>query len=132
MIFVDTSALYAILDHDDQNHQHASQIWTYLLQADEPLVTHNYIQVETCALLQRRLGIQAVGTFQFSILPMLTLYWVSEQIHQLAIAALLAANSNKVSFVDRVSFQVMRQQGYKEAFAFDQDFVTEGFLICRI
>ena len=66
MIFVDTSAFYAILDKDDRAHASARQAWTALLSADEsaPLVTSNYVLVESFALTKARLGLDAVRTLQ--------------------------------------------------------------------
>jgi uncharacterized protein len=55
MIFVDTSALYAVLDRDDQNHPLAKSAWSSLLQADDTLIVTNYVVVETTALVQHRL-----------------------------------------------------------------------------
>ena len=39
MIFVDTSALFAILSADDENHLKAKEVWLDLLTRDEELVT---------------------------------------------------------------------------------------------
>ena len=38
MILTDTSALYAVLDRDDDNHSAARATWNSLLQADTPLL----------------------------------------------------------------------------------------------
>lgn len=38
-VFVDTSALYAVLDRDDANHERARQTWTQLLQESANLLT---------------------------------------------------------------------------------------------
>ena len=44
-IFVDTSALFALLDEEDPNHAGAVATWPGLLKGAE-LVTHNYVHVE--------------------------------------------------------------------------------------
>jgi predicted nucleic acid-binding protein len=90
------------------------------------LVTHNYVVLETVALLQRRLGISAVHRLQDLLAP-IEVAWVDEVTHRSAIAALLAASRRDVSLVDRVSFEVMRERGIGEAFAFDPEFAREGF-----
>ena len=52
MIFVDTSALYAVLDRDDANHTVARDTWESLLRSSQRLLTHNYVLLETAALVQ--------------------------------------------------------------------------------
>ena len=55
--FVDTSALYALLDRADPNHGPAANVFPPLLR--DGLVTHNYVVVESLALLDRRCGRRA-------------------------------------------------------------------------
>ncbi|HWP61844.1 MAG TPA: PIN domain-containing protein [Candidatus Binatia bacterium] len=56
--FVDTSALYALLDRDADEHRQAAAAFDRLLDA-ERLVTHNYVVVEVEALARARLGMGA-------------------------------------------------------------------------
>ena len=42
MIFVDTSALYAVLDRSDANHTAAKAQWSGLLQGNDLLLVSNY------------------------------------------------------------------------------------------
>lgn len=53
MIFVNTSALNALFDRDDENHPLAKSTWRSLLHADEALIVTNYVVVETTALARR-------------------------------------------------------------------------------
>ncbi len=78
-IFIDTSAFYALLDRDDANNQKAKKAWTNLLGAEHTLVTSNYILVEAFALMQNRLGLEAVRGFQEDILPLITIEFVSPE-----------------------------------------------------
>lgn len=126
-IFIDTSALYAILDADDENHESAKRAWTELVEHEERLVCSNYVLVETFALVQHRLGMEAVRTLQEDILPMLHIEWVDESSHHAGVTAMLTAARRKLSLVDCVSFEVMRQLGIKTAFAFDPHFAEQGF-----
>src|SRR5437016_9571606 len=100
MTFVDTSAIYAILDRDDENHTDARDHWVRLLETPSILVTTNYVLVECCALAQNRLGIAAVRAIHDDILPVLTVVWMNENLHRLASTALLAAGGRKLSLVD--------------------------------
>ena len=123
--FVDTSAFYAALDRDDANHAVSR---SYLGEhRGAAHVTHNYVVVETTALLQNRLGMEAVRRFHGDLLPVVEVHWVSATAHDAALTALLPGGERTVSFVDHVSFQVMRGLGVRDAFAFDSDFVRAGF-----
>ena len=126
-IFVDTSALLAVLDADDSNHMKARKVWEDLINREEQLFSTNYVLVETIALVQHRLGIKALQTLQADILPMFRLEWVNEEIHRAGVAALLAAGRKKLTLVDLVSFNVMQRLGLQTAFAFDHHFSEQGF-----
>jgi predicted nucleic acid-binding protein len=126
-VFVDTSAFFAVLDADDENHDRARQVWEDLLTQEAVLICSNYVLVETLALVQRRLGLPAVRTFQEDIMPVLNVEWVDETIHQVGIASVLAAARRGLSLVDCVSFEIMRRLGIKTAFAFDHHFEEQGF-----
>lgn len=127
-VFVDTSALLAILDEDDRDHSEAADTFRSLLESAE-LVTHNYVLVECLALVRRRLGTAAVVQLSDGILPAIETIWVDEALHQAALAAQRAAGS--VSLVDHVSFEVMRREELDTAFTFDTDFEAQGFRRAR-
>jgi len=126
-IMVDTSALYALMDRDDQNHESAKQAWSEIIQGEHTLISSNYILVETFALLQSRLGLKAVRGFHDDLMPMIHVEFVSSTLHRLGMAALLAVSKRRLSLVDCVSFEVMRASGIKTAFAFDPHFAEQGF-----
>ncbi len=127
--FIDTSAFYALLDRDDANHSRSKKIWSGLLNSDCTLVTSNYVLVETFALAQHRLGIEAVRGVQEEIVPLLNIEWIKDETHNAGIGALLTASKRKLSFVDCVSFEIMRALGLKDAFAFDPHFSEQGFTL---
>jgi predicted nucleic acid-binding protein len=126
-VFTDTSAFYAVFDRDDANHEQAKKEWIALLRAPADLLTHNYVLLETAALLKHRLGIAAVRTFHEEVMPLLQVDWVSAERHRGGVEAVLAASRRKLSVVDCISFQVMRDHGVKTAFCFDAHFHEQGF-----
>jgi len=126
-VFLDTSALLAVLDADDQFHPRARRAWADLINRAEDLVCTNYILVETFALAQHRLGLEAVRSLVEDILPLLRVHWIGEAEHGAGVAALLTAGRRQLSLVDCTSFIVMRQLRLRTAFAFDSDFATQGF-----
>ena len=127
MILVDTAAFYALLDRTDPSHPAALAAFEGLRAADATLVTHEYVLVETTALVQRRLGMHAVRSLVDGLLPLVEVVWIDAALHAEAREALLAAGSRDISLVDRTSFLVMRRLGIDQAFTFDSDFTAEGF-----
>ena len=124
-VFVDTSALYALLDDHDSNHKAASEAFARLQGSD--LMTHAYVLVETMALVSRRLGWEAVVRLMDGLLGVVTVLPVDAATHESALAAFRDAGASRISFVDRTSFAFMRSNRLAEAFAFDSDFVSAGF-----
>jgi predicted nucleic acid-binding protein len=129
VIFIDTSAFYAILDRDDEAHVPARVTWIDLLSPDNPLelFTSNYVLVESFALIQARLGISAVQTFHDAILAVVKVHWIAKEDHFAATNTLLTAARRKLSLVDCTSFQLMRRLGANQAFVFDRHFSEQGF-----
>jgi predicted nucleic acid-binding protein len=128
-VFVDTSAFYAILDKADSNHDRAGAFWERLLRGSATLITTNYILLETSALLQHRLGLAALRGFHEDVAPLLEVTWISELRHQGGLGAVLMAGRKKLSLVDCVSFQTMRETDVRTAFCFDNHFKEQGFTV---
>ena len=68
-VFVDTSAIYAVLDRDDEFHRAAHEAWARILTGDYELAASNYVILEAFALIQSRLGMDALRTFNDEVLP---------------------------------------------------------------
>lgn len=128
IVFVDTSAIYALLDGDDAKHKDAKNLWVELINGEASLICSNYILIECFSLIQNRLGIEAVSDFQNDLLPIIKIEWVDETIHQAGISALLTAGRRELSLVDCISFAVMRKLGIEKVFTFDQHFREQRFL----
>jgi predicted nucleic acid-binding protein len=128
-IFVDTSAFLAILNADDQNHDLAKQAWTDLVNQDALLICTNYVLVETFALVQHRLGMQAVRVLQEDVLPIVNIEWMNDVYHGAGVSAMLTAGRRQLSLVDCVSFETMRRLGIDTAFVFDHHFEEQGFKV---
>jgi len=127
LIFVDTSALLAMLDESDERHAEVDRTWNELLDSDEALITTSYVVVEVIALAQRRLGIAAVRTLDADVLPVIRIVWIDSDLHRAAISAVLAASRRNLSLVDCASFEAMRRRGIQTSFAVDSDFPEHGF-----
>lgn len=129
IVFVDTSALFALLDRADLNHASAAAVWRDLHERQADLVCTNYVLVEALALIQHRLGMQAVRTFQDDLVPVLEVKWLTQESHEAGVAAFLTSASRRLSLVDCTSFETMRSMGIQAAFAYDQHFSEQGFTL---
>jgi predicted nucleic acid-binding protein len=128
-VFVDTSALLAVLDADDAYHGRAIRLWSDLVGGEEDLLTTSYVLVETFALAQARLGLPAARLLNDDVVPILRVTWVDEAIHRAAATAMLTAQRRHLSLVDCVSFEAMRRLGAERVFAFDRHFRQQGFTL---
>jgi predicted nucleic acid-binding protein len=124
-VFIDTSALYALLDERDAHHAEAADCLRRL--AGSELVTHAFVVVEAAALVGRRLPWAASERLIDGLLPVIDIRTVDEDIHAPAVAAYRRSGSASVSLVDHTSFALMRALAIRRAFAFDDDFTREGF-----
>lgn len=128
-LFVDTSAVLALLNAEDNKHRVAHACWLGWIDEGVSFETHNYVILESHALIQNRLGMAAVQGFESAIQPLLAVHWIQPKTHQSAVQLLLAANRRGLSLVDCTSFVVMGQLGIESVFAFDQHFAEQGFRI---
>ncbi len=128
VIFVDTSAVLPLLNANDPDHSSANDVLRRHLDSAR-LITHNYVVVETTALVQRRFGMRGVRLFVERLLPRIEVFWIDRARHDRAMASLLAGGRRGISFVDAVSFDLMRELGMQDAFAYDNDFGREGFTL---
>lgn len=126
-VFVDTSALYALLVRSDDRHGDARRAFARLMAEEAALITTSYVLVETYALLGRRVGLDSVAAFRDDFAPLLDIVWVDPATHDAALNELIDRKRRNLSLVDLVSFATMRGRGIEQAFAFDRHFDEEGF-----
>ena len=130
-VFVDTSALLALLNPEDEHHGRADQAFAGLRARQATLLTTSFVLVETYALVGRRLGLDAVRGFRADFAPLLDVIWVEESLHNAGLDVLVERSRRQLSLVDAVSFVAMRRRGVSEAFALDPHFEQEGFELVR-
>ena len=128
MIFLDTSAIYALADKADPHHTEAYKKFDAALKSGEQFLIHNYILVECAALLQARLGFRSAmvllkEAWAFHI------EWVEAELHQEAEKEFESIGKRGISLVDCTSFVVMRRRAIQKVLAFDSDFPEQGFII---
>ena len=129
LVFADTSALFALLARNDYMHVRAKAAFEYFRNHDTILVTSSYVLVETMALVQSRLGMDAAIDFHQKIEPLLEIVWVDNEWHSKAAQRLLAIRKNKVSLVDCLSFIIMEAREINIAYSYDKHFQEQGFTL---
>ena len=131
-LFVDTGALYAIYDEDDEHHGEAENL-VEQLQTGElpygPIFTSRYVLSEMATLILYKVGhSEAVAALEnvrtsstFNILP------VSAGIFDAACTEFDRYDDQNISMVDHLSAVLAEDHDVEHIFAFDSDFRTLGF-----
>ncbi len=113
------------MNRRDERHDEAARIFRRLRDEGARPVTHNYVVIETTALVAARLGREAAKRWLTELAPVAEVLWVTEDEHNAAVSAFLLGGS--LSLVDLVSLEVMRRRNIARVFAFDADFAGRGF-----
>lgn len=130
MIFVDTSAWYALEVEDDENHTSAVSFMEELRRGRHgALLTSNYVLDEVITLLNIRRGAEPSSNFADKVLRSrsVSVVWIDRNIFDAALVLLKERGNRRWSFTDCTSFIIMRQLEVNEAFAFDKNFEQAGF-----
>ena len=125
-VFVDTSAFYGYVDHDDQWHQLAVEGFSLISAERRLLFTTNLVVAETYGLVLHRLG-YPVAQQWLDALDSVNLVFQRREHHQAVQALLGRYRGYGFSYTDVLSFVVMEEVGISMAFAFDRHFREYGF-----
>ena len=126
-VFVHTSGFYAVLDRTDSFHSKATLLFVQAEQESWPLVTTNYVVHESIALIQSRLGWEALDDFFDVLLPLCELVWVDRQLHELGLARHRQARERRLSLTDCVSIAWMKREQVDDGIFQDEHFDREHF-----
>lgn len=123
-VFVDTSAILALLDADDPRQ--AAVAAAFAERRDDELVTHGYVVAESLAVARRRFGVEGAVTLLDDVLPPIVVLPVGLDAHEAARRAYRASLPSATSFVDQVSLEILRREGIATVLALDPDLATPG------
>ena len=129
IVFADTSALYALMVRDDRMHVRAKKCFSHFAEHAVQLISSSFVLVETIALLQRRIGLDAVQDFHVRIVPLLDVLWVNAEWYARAFQRLSSQGKRDLSLVDCLSFEIMEARAVSLAYAYDQHFEENGFTL---
>jgi predicted nucleic acid-binding protein len=120
----DSSAILALLDADDADHECAVAIARQIASERLPCFITNYIEVEAHALLLRKLGRTLAREWLFTGgLPVIRALVEEED----RARELVARHSDKDwSLCDAISFAVLDARRIRRAFSFDHRFLQYG------
>ncbi len=131
-VFIDSSAFCAVINDRDQNHGIASAIARRLAAERLPLLTTNYVLVETHALLLARVNHRAATLFlREADNPSFTIERAEADDERAARAIIYRYEDKAFSLVDAISFAMMERLGITVAFTFDRNFAQYGFEVMR-
>jgi predicted nucleic acid-binding protein len=130
----DTSALLAVASRDDQYHVRATEVGRHHLRAGGRLVSTTLVLSELHARLLYRRGPAEARRIVGILLDDPVYEWLeaSAELVRAAVSAWLERFADQhFSLTDAVSFEVMRREKLRTAFAFDDHFLTAGFEVLR-
>ena len=133
MIFIDTSAYYALYRIDDKHHQKALKIAKNILHSTDEQITTNIILTECLTLISMR--VSKKESLQLGKIihgSKARIVFINQHYHQKAFDIFQKITGKNVSFADCTSFAVMETLGIKKAFSFDEDFKKYGFELLDI
>jgi len=122
-MFVDSSAIVALVDRDDASHEAAVAAYQELVAADYKFFTTNYALAEAFDLLQAGLGSDVAR--QWLRDSLLAVYHADEQDLAKARRMIARAGNRRLSLTDAIGLAVMERLGVTDAFAVDPDFLAE-------
>ena len=120
----DSSAILALLDADDADHLRAVAVARQIAAEARPSFITNYIEVETHALLVRKLG-RAIAR-QWLLTGGLTVLRVLPAEEQNAREILAKHTDKDWSLCDAISFALLDARHVTRAFTFDHHFEQFG------
>ena len=130
MIFVDTSAWYAVEVEDDVNHEAACKFLAEIASGKYGVsVTTDYVLDETLTLLRSRRGLASASRFIDKIRKSksIRVFWIDESLFEKALDVFRKSDHKSWSFTDCTSFALMRDLSVSEAFTFDNHFTAAAF-----
>ena len=120
----DSSAILALLDADDADHEKAAEVAHRIALESRPSFITNYIEAEAHALLLRKLG-RALAR-EWLISGGLPVVRALPQEEAQAKAILARYRDKDWSLCDAISFAVLEARGARTAFTFDRHFRQFG------
>lgn len=128
MVFADTSALYALFVHNDENHN-AAEKW--LIENNKKIITTDYVIDELLTLiLVRKSKFFAININHLIESPknLFSIHFVGENEFNISRKIFNEYSDKQWSFTDCTSYVEMKELNIRNAFSFDKHFDQFGFV----
>ncbi|TAK30114.1 MAG: PIN domain-containing protein [Chloroflexota bacterium] len=125
-VFVDTSAILAIVDSLDRHHAQAMEIMGRCANEQYTLLTTRFVVVETHAGLLRAVGFHEARAFLQNGMEEIAEVLTEESDYRRAKEIVFQHKDKDYSLCDAISFAVMDRLNLSLAFAFDDHFRQYG------
>jgi uncharacterized protein len=130
LIFIDTSAWYALEVEDDINHEKALKFLSNIASGKQGIaITTDYVLDETLTLLRSRRDLDSAVTFIDKIRKSksIRIFWITEDLFEQTLKVFRRSDDKNWSFTDCTSFALMTELSVSTAFSFDKHFREAGF-----
>jgi len=133
VVFVDTSAFFAIENERDRHHARALLARDALMSKGERLVTTDYILDEVYTLIRVRVGHRAAVDFGQSVQSsrFVRVEPVTPEDFEAAWQIFRRYDDKAFSFTDCTSFALIQRLDVRVAFAFDRNFQEYGNFVVK-
>jgi predicted nucleic acid-binding protein len=131
VVFVDTSAIAAVMNETDQHHTEAVRVYKVIVEESYSMVLTNLVIAETHALLLNTtrnipLGLKWLSEVAYTDFSVVRPSKTEEE----AAVQLLSNHKDKLwSLVDALSFTIMGKLSIPYYFSFDEDFRQTGMFL---
>jgi len=127
IVFVDTSAIAAVVNGNDKHHNSALRIYKKLQRPQFYLLVTNFVIAETHALLLKKGNINIAREWLMrSAYKDFSVHRPEEDMEMEAVKRIDKYKDKDFSLTDMLSFLVMEKIGIKYYFAYDRHFAQIG------
>jgi uncharacterized protein len=129
-LFVDTSAWVAVVNSRDQYHRAAGDFYRKNFNHYSKLITSNLVVAETYILLRLDCG-SAIALKWWKMIAdslKIKVVYADADLTVAAFNLLQQYEDQRISLTDAISFKIMEERAFREAFTFDSHFSTAGFI----
>jgi uncharacterized protein len=129
-LFVDTSAWVAVVNSRDQYHRAAGDFYRQNFNHYAKLITSNLVVAETYIILRLDCGSATALKWWKMIADSLKIevVYADADLTVAAFNLLQQYEDQRISLTDAISFKIMEERAFREAFTFDSHFSTAGFI----